>query len=181
MKRIGVDIDDVLFPWSDTAHSLCESAGITNGASITCWEFWLDYGCEPQTVWDVLDAATMNGGLYDGAPYDGAAEALQSLVDAGHTVHLVTARGFLTNGPLIRQLTCAWLERWSIPHHSLTFAKDKRLVPVDHFIDDSLANYDQLDGAGVDVHLLNRPHNLILPCDRRRVDTLEQFVAQVIA
>lgn len=181
MKRIGVDIDDVLMPWADTAHSLCEAAGVTNGASITCWEFWKDYGCEPQVIWDLLDHATVNGGLYDVDPYDGAAEALQRLQDAGHTVHLVTARGFLANGPLIRQLTCEWLDVHAIPHDTLTFSKDKRVVPVDHFIDDSLRNYDQLDAAGVDVHLLNRSHNQVQPCHRRRVDSLQEFVDQVIA
>lgn len=180
MTRVGVDIDDVLYPWADTAHSLCEEAGITNGATITQWEFWRDYGCEAQTVWNLLDAATHNGGLYDREPYDGAAEALQQLTDAGHTVHLVTARGFLANGPLIRQLTCAWLERWSIPHHTLTFAQDKRVVPVDHFIDDSLRNYDQLHQHGVSVYLLNRSHNHVTPCHRRRVDSLQQFVQQVL-
>jgi hypothetical protein len=181
VKRIGVDIDDVLMPWADTAHGICEAAGITNGATITHWEFWKDYGCDPQTVWDLLDHATVHGGLYDAAPYDGAADALQRLTDAGHTVHLVTARGFLANGPLIRQLTCAWLDQWSIPHDSLTFATDKRVVPVDHFIDDSLRNYDQLDSAGVDVHLLTRSHNQVTPCHRRRVDSLAQFVELVIA
>jgi hypothetical protein len=37
--RIGLDIDDVLFPWTDRAHAAAEAAGITNGAAITQWSF----------------------------------------------------------------------------------------------------------------------------------------------
>lgn len=179
--RVGVDIDDVLTPWADTAHSICESAGITNGAKITRWEFWKDYGCEPGLVWDLLDQATVNGGLYDTPPYPGAIEQLQRLADAGCTIHLVTARGFMANGPLIRRLTCDWLETWPFPHDSLTFSKDKRVVPTDFFIDDSLKNYDQLAETGTRVYLLNRSHNQVGPDNRRRVDTLEEFVNEVLS
>jgi len=178
MSRVGVDIDDVLMPWAETAHGLCEAAGITNGASVTRWEFWKDYGCEPQAVWDVLNDATLRGGLYDVPPYAEAWFALERLHMEGHSIHLVTARGF--HGPhreLIRLLTVKWLREWTIPHDSLTFSMDKTVVGSDFFIDDSLRNYDALEAAGVSVFLLNRPHNQVDDgVYRHRVNTLHEFV-----
>ena len=29
--RLGIDIDDVLFPWFDKAHAACERAGVVAG------------------------------------------------------------------------------------------------------------------------------------------------------
>lgn len=180
MCRVMLDLDDVIYPWSATAHAICEKAGITGGNKITQWEFWRDYGCDPDDVWTVLNHHTREGGLYDVPPYDDALPALTRLTDAGCGIHLVTARGF--QGPdrtLIRQLTCDWLAAWDVPHDSLTFSRDKRVVPTDYFVDDSLKNYDQLDEAGVCVYLLARSHNNASG-DRRRVGTLDEFVDEVL-
>lgn len=183
MSRVGVDIDDVLFDWYGRAHHVCTEAGITNDITPKSWHPFREYGCTDQQWYDALAAATLSGELYLGPPYDGAVKQVRRLAAAGHTVHIVTARGFLQHGDVIRKHTIEWLDHWGIEHDTLTFSKDKRVVPCDWFIDDSLKNYDQLaEGGRCRVFLLNRPHNQVAGyCHRRRVSTLEQFVDKVLA
>lgn len=176
--NIGLDIDDVLFPWSRYAHEACEAAGVTNGASITQWSFYKDYGITSERLWEVLNAAYVSGMLLR-SPVEGAVSALRALVDLGHTVHLVTARGVSEHDSvraLVRNDTKNWLHRYGLPHHSLTFTEDKRTVETDYFVDDSLTHYDTLDAAGRRVFLHEAQHNKVPDCARRRVASLTEYV-----
>ena len=173
--RIGLDIDDVLFPWSEHAHTACEAAGITNGAQITRWRFYEDYGCTADEFWDVVNAE-YRAGMLDRDPYPGVTDLLASVREAGHTVHLVTARGF--DGPLadmVRASTGAWALRHA-PHDSLTFAKDKAAVAWDVFLDDSPTNVRALHGVGRRCFLRDQPHNRIDCDDLVRIDNLAAFI-----
>lgn len=178
--KIGIDIDDVLYPWYATAHLLCERAGITNGAKATTWAPHESYGCTRDQWHDVLAAGAISGELYNQTPYAGVAFQLLRLQAEGHTVHLVTARGFLANGDLIKRHTVEWLAEHRIPHDSLTFSKDKRLVVTDWFLDDAVHNYDQLLGH-TNVRLLVAEHNQSDPrCERLRVASVVEFVDLVL-
>lgn len=128
--RIGVDVDDVLYPWREQS---------------------------PQ--WDDIIGPVLKVALYEDAPYEGVCEPLSRLQAAGHTVHLVTARSHEggRHGAHIRELTERWLQRHRVPHDSLHFTRDKPSVPTDVFLDDDLTNYARLDRAGVAVFLLDRP------------------------
>lgn len=183
MSRIGVDIDDVLTDWYGRAHYLCTEAGITNGITPRSWHPFREYGCTDQLWYDVLALGTLSGELYGGPPYDGAVEQVTRLADAGHTIHIVTARGFLAHGHEIRKQTIDWLNHWGIPHDTLTFSPDKTVLTTDWFIDDSIKNYQALDAAGCrGAYLLNRSHNEVSGhCTRRRVDSLAEFVDKVLA
>jgi uncharacterized HAD superfamily protein len=157
--RLGIDIDDVLFPWFDKAHAACERAGVTNGANPTRWAMYEDYGITLEDWLAVMDAATLDGSLYTGEPYPGAVEALATLREAGHTLHVVTARGFFQHGDLIRKATVDWLRENDVPHDSLTFTKDKSFVRVDAFVDDSWKNVSDLVAAGIPTWMVDAPHN----------------------
>lgn len=173
--RIGIDIDDVLYPWYETAHAICERAGITGGNVPTTWRPFDSYGCTDQQWFDVLAKATISGELYGARPMRGTVRELERLLISGHTIHLVTARGFMQHGNLIRSQTIDWLAAWGIPHHSLTFAKDKRAVITDLFLDDAAHNYDQLDDH-TEVWLVHAPHNGDHREGRRVVESLSRFV-----
>lgn len=179
--RVGLDIDDVLYPWYVTAHDICVRAGLGPAHPMpTTWRPYEDYGCTDQEWFDALAEATVSGDLYCQPPMDGVNESLSRLVSAGHTVHLVTARGFMQHGALIREQTIQWLDRFEIPHHSLTFAKDKRAVITDVFLDDAEHNYDQLYDH-TKVWLLHAPHNWAARDGRFTVATLDAFVDLVLA
>lgn len=178
--RIGVDIDDVLFPWFDKAHALCEEAGITNGVTPTQWSCYLDYGVTLEDWLAVMEAGTLDGRLYSGEPYPGAVEALSRLREAGHTIHLVTARGFFAHGDLIRRHTIEWLADNEIPHDSLTFSKDKTFVRTDVFVDDSWRNVSDLVAAGVRTWMVDAPHNRSNEY-HMRVPSVVEFVDAVLS
>lgn len=176
--RIGLDIDDVLFPWSQYAHEACERAGITNGKSITQWGMHLDYGCTSEQVWAVIDREYEAGMLVRNPPYDGVNEILADLQAAGHTIHLATARGFEGRlSEMIRKHTAHWLARWKVPHDSLTFTKDKSLLNVDIFLDDGVHNIEALQKARIRAYLCDQVHNQAstLP----RVANLAAFAALI--
>lgn len=93
--KLMIDIDDVLFPWWDTAHAICEAAGITNGVVPSSWTCHEDYGCTIEEWLEVLAVATRDGRLYAGAPYPGAVDDswknVQALTAAGVPTWLVDA------------------------------------------------------------------------------------------
>lgn len=150
--RIGVDIDDVLYPWHEQRPRLRDIVG------------------------PVLETA-----LYGADPYPGAVAQLARLQAAGHTVHLITARAFEggRHGAQIRDLTRQWAEAHDVPHDSLHFAQDKTKIPTDLFVDDNVHNIRSLGAAGVVAFLLDRPwnaHATGLP----RVPSLTAFVDLVV-
>ena len=157
--NIGVDLDDVAFPWYTKAHAACVKAGITNGVSPKTWSPHAEYGCGEQAWHDALEVATLDGSLYSGRPYPGAVAALNRLTDAGHHIHLVTARGFLIQGHMIRNQTVDWLKKYDVPHESLTFSKDKTIVVVDVFVEDAAKNVQKLVDAGTRTFMVSRAHN----------------------
>lgn len=159
MAAVGVDVDDVLYAWFDAAHRLSEAAGITRGVAPTSWNPWEDYGCTIEQWHAVLAVGAETGELYRDDPMPDAITSLQALKDAGHAVHLVTARGLLANGHLIREHTVRWLHDHQVPHDTLTFSKDKSIVRTDYFIDDNAGNIHAVVKAGSHGMLIDRPWN----------------------
>ncbi|WP_405057086.1 hypothetical protein OG474_30660 [Kribbella sp. NBC_01505] len=182
--KIGVDIDEPLYPWLETSHQISQEAGITNGRPLTTWYPWDSYGCTVEEWTAVIDAATVTGELYDALPTFAGHAAVVELHDAGHEIHLVTARGCgWQHSRLVRYLTERWLREWQIPHHSLTFAKNKAPVAqrlgLEAFVDDRPKNYDELTAAGVDTYLLDSAHNQDPDCTRRRVLSMYEFADRI--
>lgn len=177
--RLGVDVDDVLFDWSNRAHLACLEAGITNGKQITQWGFQDDYGVTSDVLWDVLYRAYVRGMLNE-QPIDGARSALEILQRTGHTIHIVTARGFEGHlGGFVRRETAAWLHDYEIPHDSLTFTKDKTLVAVDVFVDDGPKNVTALEAAGIPTYLMDAIHNQGFE-HHARISSITEFATAIL-
>lgn len=187
---IGVDIDDVLYPWFLTAHDLCVEAGITNGVVARQWRMYEDYGIEADLWISVLDKATRDGSLYTQAPIEGSVEALRRLLFAGHRIHLITARGTgawqtLEQTAMIERYTREWVEEWAVPHDTLTFASDKAALVMqnglDYFIDDAVHNFESisLNTHGCETYLMTAPHNTDY-WTPFRLDTVSDFADLII-
>jgi hypothetical protein len=187
---VGVDIDDVLHPWFNTAHELCVAAGITNGVIPTQWRVFEQYGCDVEVWAQVLDQATVAGTLYGVPPIPGAVEALRRLHFLGHRIHLVSARGMgawqtAEQRAMIHAQTRSWVEEYAVPHGSLIFDSDKprvaRELNLDFFIDDGVHNFQALEQEApeTNVHLLTAPHNgdFWTPF---RLETMDEFADLVI-
>lgn len=178
--RIGIDIDDVLFPFYANAHQASERYGITNGVTPTLWRPYDDYGCHAQLWFDALEVATKDGSLYEGEPLPGSVEALANLRVLGHQLHLVTARGYFAHGDQVKVATINWLNTWQIPYDSITFTQDKTLVAVDVAVDDKPENVFALEEAGIPTWLVRAPHNAGV-AHPRIVDSLADFANAAIS
>jgi FMN phosphatase YigB (HAD superfamily) len=175
---VGIDIDDVLFPWYDLAHEASTRAGITNGITPTSWAPFTQYGCTDQEWFDVLSDA-LHDGMYEHHPIPGAVDALHRIADAGHSIHIVTARGLLNHGLAIKAATVAWIEAHDVPHVGLHFTGDKTMVRTDVFIDDHPRHVEGLEAIGVPTWLVDRPYNQDCP-HPRRVTHISEFADSVI-
>lgn len=184
---IMVDYDDVVQPWAQVVHDKCAELGLHDGSKPwSTWHMWEDYGVEKSRWEDAVIAATTDGLYTNTDPFPGAIEALRRLYWSGHRIHIVTARGFMENSENIRRWTHEHVARYGVPHHTLTFSKNKvdsmreLGVHFDFAIDDGAHNVDILQEAGVLVYMQNQPHNQAHPFTRR-VNSLWEFADIVLA
>ena len=183
---IGVDVDDVLFPWYDMVHEACCKAGISGGVTPITYAPYDEYGISREEWLDVVNPLVINGAYLKQPPVQGSAEAMRRLHWAGHRVHVITARGFFEYGELLRIHTKRWLHEWAIPFDSLTFTQDKAPVATElgitRFLDDHLKNYYALRwDADIPCRLLTKPWNQdeAIPLEHR-VATVDDFVNDIL-
>ena len=95
------------------------------------------------------------------APVEGAAEALQAMRAAGHTVILYTARHMKTCGGNVGQVvarqgkvTLDWLARHNIPYDEIYFGKPY----ADVYIDDNAYRFRSWQDVGPAGSRLPRSH-----------------------
>lgn len=185
------DIDDVWVPFSENSHLASVAAGIVPEGMDNPW-VWAPfeiYGCTDQDWFDALSAATLRRELHWSEPADEDMEAFVRLAHLGCQQHFVTARGFMDNPGLIRDITRDWADEFFAGlYGELIFTKEKgeaarqlKLANVPIFgIDDHTRNYDALTAAGVTTFLMNKPWNQghAVPSDRR-VNSLSEFAEAI--
>jgi len=188
MTTIAFDLDDVLYPWYDNAHSWCIKHGLIAPETPRprSWAPYVEYKVEAEEWYAALDAATEEGNhLYLGEPFPGAVEAVEKAVAAGLEVVFITARGQFKNGNRIKDLTLEWIYRhFGIEHvNNVHFTDNKgpmaHKLGVKYAIDDSMRNIDSLARYGIVATLHTQTWNE----DQawlRRVAHVEEFVDNVI-
>ncbi len=146
------------------------------------WDFWIEWGWDVEHFVAKCHEAVDSGFfLATGKPHDGTCAALSSLLNAGHEVHIVTARNFGTLPGASEAATRQWLEEYQIPFTSLTISDDKTVVPTDMFVEDYLPNYDKLTAAGTTAFLINRAWNAPYDDGRNRVASTTEFASVVLS
>lgn len=182
---IMVDIDDVVVPWFETVDAACRAKWGDHHEPCSVWSMWEHYGRRQDEWEDIVISAVQTGLYHTTEPIPGSVEGLNRLRWYGHRVHMVTARGFMSNGDNIRQWTPEYLENFGVGHDTLTFAKDKVAaqqtlgLEFDYAIDDGLHNFNNLREAGVNVYLQDAPHNRSIETPKR-VWSLWEFANIVI-
>lgn len=180
--RIGWDSDGVLYRFTKAYHlwinaTLGMSLDVESEAHT--WDWFLEW----QTVEDFMrcmDESVDAGHLFwTGELYEPEIpQLIKELSNAGHTNHLVTHR-FSGKTACSKQATESFYRNQGIEFDSITYSKDKTVVPVDVFIEDNLNNYDALEAAGIKAYLINRPYN-VQKDSRRRVSSIKEFVSKVL-
>lgn len=173
--KIGIDIDDVIYPWYTQAHKVIEAQGGTGGVVPKTWYPYIEYGMSRDEWRDRLGAATIDGSLFlQGEPIEGAVEAVELLGRIGH-VHFITSRGYLPSGAVAQAQTVLWLAGHGFAYDALTFTESKGDVDIDFMVDDMIRNLEACRNRGAAGALINRSWNADDETDFPRFDSLLDF------
>lgn len=177
--HVGVDLDEVCYPFIETVRQLVvedRGAADLELAQPTGWGIPLrEWGFDGASFEAFFVQVIRDGRLFrHGDPIEGAVEGLAALADAGHDIHLVTARRWAPVQAEIEAATREWLDRHGLAHTTLTFDEDKTVVPTDVFLDDAVHNYEALEAAGGFPVLYHQHYNA--DHGGRRVHSWPEFV-----
>jgi 5'(3')-deoxyribonucleotidase len=114
-----------------------------------------------------------------GTAYPGTRKAVQDIINLDHSIHIITDRAVGDPG-IAFGLTGKWVAKYlPKPIQSITFSRDKTIVPTDMMIDDKLSNYEDLEATDCEPWLLDRPWNQSSDSSIRRVYSLKEFADKV--
>lgn len=184
MSRVGIDLDGVLYDFDFAFRSyLIDTHGWRPDwcTAVTRWEFYEDWGISLAGFKRVCHQAADAGRLWnEGPPMDRrtAIPALRGLKEAGHSLHVITHRGFGTHPSASHVATAKWLGEYDIPYDTLTFSGDKTIVKTDWMIEDNADNYSALKKSGCNAVLIDRPWNQHVE-DAVRVTSVSEFAELV--
>lgn len=165
---IGLDIDNVLYPWSTTMTRWTErrkglAPGTLDDIALT-WTWYKDqWGMTSEEFVEHFTAGVLAGVIFhEGDPSQGSVSTAHRLHAAGHRLHYVTDRAIDgVSKEHAWQVTHRWLHDHGFPVDSLTITGDKASVRTDVFLDDAPHNIKALVTAGHPLPLLwDRPHNV---------------------
>lgn len=187
--RIGWDLDGVEHSFERGVYDTIKALGLEEKFpyletfpehDVCCWYWYRHMNMTDQEFLDLCHKGADMGTIFTGHQIEGGREQMKRLKDAGHSIHIVTDRSFGSNPEVSQKLTRQFLEDFGYEFDTLTFSRDKTVVPTDYFIDDKIENYDALDAVGTKVYLINRRWNVRPGRERRRVNTIEEFVDIVL-
>ncbi|MEX1300449.1 MAG: bifunctional metallophosphatase/5'-nucleotidase [Desulfotignum sp.] len=113
MKRIYVDLDDVISRTTDTYSAIIEQefGRKVRFEDLTCFDLKVSFKLTDREYRHFFDRIHQPGMLMGFEPVPGAGEMLARWLDAGHRVDIVTGRP-----PLAREPSLAWLDRHRIAY-----------------------------------------------------------------
>ncbi|MGM0437253.1 MAG: 5' nucleotidase, NT5C type [Bacillota bacterium] len=162
-KILGIDIDGVITNEGPADNNIWHNA--------LCNHFSQDLTRE-KNVYDFMEAYNLSeremnefineniAEIYANVKaYPKAIKTISNLYNKGFKIHLITARH-----KEFREITKNWLEKHSIPYHSLTHDVPKAPLAVkkkiDLFIEDNYDNAFDIASKNIKVLLVNKYHNL---------------------
>ncbi len=158
MKKLTIltDLDDALW---DLCGLWINELNIRYGTSVhprdvTDWEIARFF---PQLTSDQLFAPLHDDEIWRRIiPIAGAQQHIKALIDAGHTVRVVTATHPATVAPKIKRfLELFPMFRWE----DVVIASDKSLIHGDILVDDGTHNLEAAANSVKHLFLFHRPHN----------------------
>ena len=164
---IGLDIDNVLYPWATVFTRWVEERkglkpGVLDDIALS-WNWYKDqWGMTLDEMQDHFRAGVRAGVVFaQGSATEGSVAAVRRWANAGHRIHYVTDRA--NAGIDIEhawEVTHTWLHGQGFVVDSLTITPDKASVKADVFLDDG-PHYIRAMIAEGQQHawLWDRPHN----------------------
>ena len=160
---VGLDLDGVMyraFEW-DLQHYCINQLGYdpeTLPLPWTRWDSWREmWGMDEETFLRLCHEATDAGEMFvHGNVEPHAVEVINRLHDAGHQIHIITARAFGRRSP---HNSADWLHKHGIPFESLAMVRNKKLMRPDIMLDDHEYNFADMWSVGVETWLYDQPWN----------------------
>lgn len=185
--KIGVDLDGVCYNFGEAYKSYLVRYQGFDESELTepqTWDFFKEqWGMSTEDFLKYFAMGVNFGYIFRiGEPMPGAVDGVRALQDAGHTIHIVTHRDV---GDHCAANTEHWLKSVGIKYDTLTFSRDKTIVPVDVFIEDNVDNHEALLNEGVAAFLIDRPWNAHVDVGEKygfaglRVSCWDEFVDAV--
>ncbi len=124
-----IDIDGVLYPFPEMFTPYAsEQLGRELELDTTRWEFYEEWGVDYAGFVELVTQGVTDRRLWwEGAPYADVPGAIARLQDAGHRLHLVTARD-ITGAEAAMAATNHWLGEHDLVVESVNLAQDKPTV-----------------------------------------------------
>jgi len=177
--RIGKDLDGCHQSFQAGVNKALKAAGLNLKCDPNEYHFWRGWGWTDEQFMEFWKKGVEDGYIFNTPPFRGAVQANHDLHNAGHSIHVITHRGFPDRPGLAEQVTENWLNAVEFFYDSLTFSEDKTVVKTDVFIEDNLDNYHALNAVGTECYLITRPWNAGVKVERR-VRSVAEFARIIL-
>lgn len=172
--RVGIDLDGVCYSFTEDSRVVCAEYKHVDPSELpdpACWNF-------PEEQWDIpmhifwelwFEDVAKGRAWRKRPPVDGTVEALNKIMDNGHTIHIISSR---KGGEVA---TLGWVNEFAIPYDTLTIGHDKTAVNFDVLLDDWEKNWRDCQDAGRRCVIAHQPWNTHLT-EAERVYGWDEFV-----
>lgn len=160
--RIGVDLDECVYPFVDAYRRVLSAQGIDPAhlGSPTNRDLWTCWPITSAQFQDTYYQAAESGHIFlSEAPIAGAESALRRLAQRGYHITIVTARDLPGIEGACRIYTERWLKLHHITYDELVLTADKGSLGLPILIDDTTKHLQQVEDSGGLGYLFKASHN----------------------
>lgn len=163
--KIGLDVDDVLFPCTSKAIDALIKKGISVDSDTIEWDF---SNLEPEARKLARDTLHKVETFVFQKPFPGAVEMVKALLQRGHEVYFVTAPY-----PELIQYRYSQLRRFfpEVPERNIIIAGDKSIIALDVLLDDGPHNLE----ASIAKHVVRWALPWNRNCQRKDMETAHSY------
>lgn len=159
MYRVGLDMDEVLYPLMET---YCRLSNLQTTQS--AYDFYTEHGISREAFIENYNNLIMEKNLLNIGTIDKvASDAIKSLKDDGYQIVICTVRGVghpHEVSSAAESQTIDWLSRNGVDYDELWFTSNKTDARTSCFFDDYILHYETLEREqGCIPWLFDRPYN----------------------
>lgn len=167
MHQIGIDIDEVLFPFIKqfrkfTANKL--NRPMDSFPDPLQWSFWDEWGITKEDFYMLFAGFIRNDGFLNCDPIDGTIRMVEEIASR-NKVTFVTARGFFDGmtdyeAAYSKFQTIEWLHDVGLSTYPIVFTNHKNILKLDIHVDDAVHHLTECRLSGIFPICMDASHNI---------------------